>query len=322
MKRWTKFALAGAGAYVGLRLLAIATAEKPEIDADNPYLTPEGEPSDSGEPSGQEEKREQRPTLYERYGKRFLDTALSFAGLVALAPVYGVIAAAVWLDDPGPVFFAQKRVGADKRFFLCHKFRTMKLDAPHNVPTHLLQNPEQYITRTGKFLRKTSLDELPQVWDTFRHKLSLVGPRPALWNQADLIAERERYGANGVTPGITGWAQINGRDELPISVKAELDGEYVRRLRQGGWKAFLFDCKCILGTVSTVATGDGVVEGGTGAGKQPGTEENSAGKQPGTEENSAGKQPDTEENRAGEQTETESNRAGKQADTERDGETA
>ncbi len=146
-----------------------------------------------------------------------------------------------------------------------YKFRSMKMSAPHDVPTHLLQNPEQYITSVGKFLRKSSLDELPQIWNIFVGDMSIVGPRPALWNQVDLIKERDRYGANDVRPGLTGWEQINGRDELEISKKARLDGEYTAVLHKGGWQAFLFDCRCFFATFLAVARRDGVVEGGTGS---------------------------------------------------------
>ncbi len=196
--------------------------------------------------------------MYQKYGKRLLDLILSGGGIVILAPVYLVVAAAVWLDDPGPVLFRQKRVGVHKTHFNILKFRTMTMDTPKDTPTHLLENPQQYITRVGRILRKTSLDELPQIFQIFTGKMSVIGPRPALWNQYDLIRERDRYGANDVRPGLTGWAQINGRDELPIDVKARYDGEYVRNL------SFRFDCKCFFGTIVSVIRHDGVVEGGTG----------------------------------------------------------
>lgn len=199
--------------------------------------------------------------MYRHYIKRVLDFLLSSLGFIAFAWLYLLIAAAVVLDDPGPVLFRQKRVGIRKTHFNILKFRTMKMQAPHDIPTHELENPEQYITRVGKFLRKTSLDELPQLFQIWTGKMALVGPRPALWNQYDLIAERERYGANDIRPGLTGWAQINGRDELSIEEKARFDGEYVRRM------SFLFDCRCLLGTVGKVLRHDGVVEGG--AKKQP-----------------------------------------------------
>ncbi len=196
--------------------------------------------------------------FYAKYGKRAVDVVLSFGGLVALSPVYAGIALAIKIDDPGPVFFTQKRVGQNKQYFQLHKFRSMKMCTPHDVPTHMLENPEQYITRVGKFLRKSSLDELPQIWDIFIGNMSVIGPRPALWNQDLLTAERDKYGANDVKPGLTGWAQINGRDELEIPVKAKLDGEYVEK------QSLAFDAKCFLGTVKSVAAADGVVEGGTG----------------------------------------------------------
>ena len=196
--------------------------------------------------------------MYRKYGKRLLDIVLSALGILVLLPVFVLIAVAIEVDDPGPVFFRQKRVGIHKTHFQIMKFRTMKVDTPKDTPTHLLANPEQYITRVGKVLRKTSLDELPQIFQIFTGEMSIIGPRPALWNQFDLIAERDRYGANDVRPGLTGWAQINGRDELPIDVKARLDGEYVRNI------SFGFDCKCFFGTIVSVLRSDGVVEGGTG----------------------------------------------------------
>ena len=197
--------------------------------------------------------------MYQKYGKRLLDILLSGCGIVVLSPVYLILALAIKIDDPGPVFFRQKRVGIHKTYFNILKFRTMKMETPRDVPTHLLENPEQYITRVGKVLRKTSLDELPQIFQIFTGKMSIIGPRPALWNQYDLISERDKYGANDVRPGLTGWAQINGRDELPIDVKARFDGEYVEKL------SFSFDCKCFFGTIFSVLRHDGVVEGGTGA---------------------------------------------------------
>ena len=196
--------------------------------------------------------------MYQKIFKRLIDIVLSGLGILVLLPVYLVIAVAVKLDDPGPVFFRQKRVGIHKTHFNILKFRTMKMNTPRDMPTHLLENPEQYITRVGKVLRKTSLDELPQIFQIFTGKMSIIGPRPALWNQDDLIAERDKYGANDVRPGLTGWAQINGRDELPIDVKARLDGEYMKNI------SFLFDCKCFFGTILSVLKSDGVVEGGTG----------------------------------------------------------
>ena len=196
--------------------------------------------------------------MYRKFGKRLVDIVLSGIALIPLSVVYLVLAIAIKVDDPGPVFFRQKRVGLHKTHFEIMKFRTMKMETPKDMPTHLLKNPEQYITRVGGFLRKYSLDELPQILQIFTGKMSIVGPRPALWNQFDLMEERDKYGANDVRPGLTGWAQINGRDELPIDVKARLDGEYVEKM------GFLFDMKCMIGTVLPVFTGAGVVEGGTG----------------------------------------------------------
>lgn len=196
--------------------------------------------------------------MYSKFLKRTIDIVLSFLGLVILLPIFLILSLLVIIDDPGPVFFTQKRVGINKSFFKLHKFRSMKMSTPHDTPTHLLENPEQYITRMGKFLRKSSLDELPQIWDIFVGNMSIIGPRPALWNQDDLVAERDKYKANDVRPGLTGWAQINGRDELEIPVKAKLDGEYVEKI------SFAFDCKCFFGTIFSVLKHDGVVEGGTG----------------------------------------------------------
>ena len=196
--------------------------------------------------------------MYRKFGKRLVDLILSGVALIPLSVVYLILAIAIKIDDPGPVFFRQKRVGLHKTHFEIMKFRTMKMETPKDTPTHLLKNPEQYITRVGGFLRKYSLDELPQILQIFTGEMSIVGPRPALWNQFDLIEERDKYGANDIRPGLTGWAQINGRDELPIDVKARLDGVYVQKM------GFFFDIKCMLGTVLPVFTGEGVVEGGTG----------------------------------------------------------
>ena len=196
--------------------------------------------------------------MYQKFWKRLIDIILSGCALVVLAPVFLILAIAIKIDDPGPVFFRQKRVGIHKSHFQMMKFRSMKVSTPKDVPTHLLTDPEQYITRVGKFLRKSSLDELPQIFHIFTGEMSIIGPRPALWNQFDLLEERDKYGANDVRPGLTGWAQINGRDELPIDVKARLDGEYVNNI------SFLFDCKCFLGTIASVLKSEGVVEGGTG----------------------------------------------------------
>lgn len=191
--------------------------------------------------------------------KRKLDFIISWLGLIILSPLFAVLIIWIKLDSKGPVLFKQKRVGIHKRHFMIYKFRTMRTDTPKDMPTHLLKNPEKYITGAGHFLRKTSLDELPQILNILRGDMALVGPRPALWNQYDLIEERDKYGANDIRPGLTGWAQINGRDELEIPVKAALDGEYVRKM------SFFFDCKCLLKTVVSVFKHEGVVEGGTGS---------------------------------------------------------
>ena len=184
--------------------------------------------------------------MYRKFGKRLVDIVLSGIALIPLSVVYLVLAIAIKVDDPGPVFFRQKRVGLHKTHFEIMKFRTMKMETPRDMPTHLLVNPQQYITRVGRFLRKTSLDELPQIWNIFVGEMSIVGPRPALWNQDDLIAERDKYGANDVRPGLTGWAQINGRDELPIPVKVQLDKVYYDNL------SFTFDLKCFFKTFVSV----------------------------------------------------------------------
>ena len=196
--------------------------------------------------------------VYEKYIKRGLDVILSFGGLVVLSPVFLAIFIAIKIDDPGPVLFTQKRVGKNKQYFKLHKFRSMKMCTPHDKPTHMLENPEQYITRVGKFLRAHSLDELPQIWDIFIGNMSVIGPRPGLWNQDLLTAERDKYGANDVKPGLTGWAQINGRDELEIPDKAKLDGVYVEKL------SFGMDLKCFFGSVGVFGGDDSMVEGGTG----------------------------------------------------------
>ena len=197
--------------------------------------------------------------MYRNGVKRMLDMVLALGGLMIGGWALLLLAIAVKLDSPGPVFFRQKRVGIHKTHFNILKFRTMRTDTPSDIPTHLLRDPQRYITRVGGFLRRTSLDELPQVFNILMGHMSVVGPRPALWNQDDLIAERDRYGANDVRPGLTGWAQINGRDELEIPVKARLDGEYVRNL------TFAMDLRCFFGTFLPVLRKEGVVEGGTGA---------------------------------------------------------
>ena len=198
------------------------------------------------------------PSFYEKRVKRVIDVVLAFGGLVVLSPVFAAIALAIKIEDPGPVLFIQKRVGRNKRYFKLHKFRSMKMSTPHDVPTHQLENPDQYITRVGHFLRAHSLDELPQIWDIFIGNMSVIGPRPALWNQDLLIAERDKYGANDVKPGLTGWAQINGRDELEIPDKVKLDSEYVSKI--GPW----MDIKCFLGSIAVFSGDSTVVEGGTG----------------------------------------------------------
>ena len=190
--------------------------------------------------------------------KRLMDVVLSLIGLVILSLPFLVLVVAIKLDSKGPVLFKQKRVGIHKSHFEILKFRTMRIDTPRDMPTHLLEDPDQWITGVGKFLRKTSLDELPQIINILKGEMSIIGPRPALWNQYDLIEERDKYGANNVPPGLTGWAQINGRDELPIEVKAELDGEYAKKI------GIIMDIKCFLGTIISVWKRDGVVEGGTG----------------------------------------------------------
>lgn len=197
--------------------------------------------------------------MYNKFFKRVIDVVLSFLGIIILLIPMLIIAIIIKCSSKGTIFFKQKRIGIHKTYFNLYKFRTMRTDTPHDMPTHLLENPEQYITSIGKFLRKSSLDELPQIFNIFTGKMSIIGPRPALWNQEDLIAERDKYGANDIRPGLTGWAQINGRDELEIDVKARLDGEYVEKL------SLAFDCKCFFGTIFSVIKRDGVVEGGTGA---------------------------------------------------------
>ncbi len=203
-------------------------------------------------------KSNPQKNVYNNFFKRLLDIIFSFGGLVILSPVYLIIAIAIKIDDPGPVLFTQKRVGEDKEYFKLHKFRSMKMSTPHDAPTHMLENPEQYITKVGAFIRKHSLDELPQIWDIFIGNMSIIGPRPALWNQDYLTAQRDKYKANDIKPGLTGWAQINGRDELEIEEKAKLDGEYADKL------SFSFDIKCFFASIFSVVKTDGVVEGGTG----------------------------------------------------------
>ncbi len=258
-----KLLMAG-GAVIASYLLARAVtnrhSEHEDIDQDNPYID-----SLFYAYEGNEEKKidSTNITAYERAVKPALDHVLSFVGLVVLSPLLAGIGVAIKIDNPGPIFFTQKRVGKDTHYFMLHKFRTMKMDAPHDVPTHMLSDPESYITSVGRVLRRTSLDELPQIWDIFRGKMSVIGPRPALWNQRDLIEVRAE--ANTAVPGLTGLAQISGRDELEIDVKAGFDREYVKVLRKSSLKGFLMDCKCFIGTIASVLIHDGVVEGGTGS---------------------------------------------------------
>lgn len=196
--------------------------------------------------------------MYRKVFKPILDIVISFMGLLLFSWLFLIIVIAIEIDDPGPVFFTQKRVGIHKKYFRLYKFRSMKMSTPHDIPTHLLENPDQYITKVGRILRKFSLDETPQLINILKQDMSIIGPRPALWNQEDLLAERDKYGANDVKPGLSGWAQICGRDELEIAEKARLDGEYVQRM------SFGFDCRCFFGTAISALRGDGVVEGGTG----------------------------------------------------------
>lgn len=190
--------------------------------------------------------------------KRIIDLLLSIIGLIVLSPLFLLIVIAIKIDSPGPALFKQKRIGIHKSHFNILKFRTMRIDTPEDTPTHLLENPDQYITKVGKFLRKTSLDELPQIFNIISGTMTIVGPRPALWNQYYLIEERDKYGANDVPLGLTGWAQINGRDELEIHAKARLDGEYTEKI------GMLMDLRCFFGTIFSVLRSHGVVEGGTG----------------------------------------------------------
>ncbi len=197
--------------------------------------------------------------MYKHFIKRLFDIVISIIGIIVLALPILIIVVMIKVDSPGPIFFKQKRIGINKKYFYIYKFRTMRIDTPKDIPTHLMKDPEKYITKIGSFLRKTSLDELPQIYNILTGDMSVIGPRPALWNQDDLVRERDKYGANDIKPGLTGWAQINGRDELPIAEKAGLDGEYVKNM------SFLFDCKCFFKTIFSILRSDGVVEGGTGA---------------------------------------------------------
>ena len=233
--------------YEGKKVIFIEDESKPEnADGTCGYLKDVGEAA-------------YVPTFYDRYVKRAIEIILSFCGIVVLSPILLGIAIAIKIDDPGPVFFIQKRLGQNKKYFKVYKFRSMKMSTPHDTPTHMLDNPDQYITKVGKFLRAHSLDELPQLFNVLDGSLSLIGPRPGLWNQDILTAERDKYGVNEMKPGITGWAQINGRDSISIEEKAKLDGYWKEH------ESFLFDLKCLLGTVTKVGHDDSVVEGGTGA---------------------------------------------------------
>lgn len=200
--------------------------------------------------------------MYKDGLKRGIDLLLSLAGIIVLSPILLILCLAIKIDSKGPVIFKQKRVGKNKSHFDIYKFRTMKVDTPKETPTHLLSNPDFFITRVGKFLRKTSLDELPQLFNILKGDMAVIGPRPALWNQYDLIEERDKYHANDIRPGLTGLAQISGRDELEIEYKARLDGQYTSNITP------LMDLKCFFGTIISVFKSDGVVEGGTGSVKK------------------------------------------------------
>ncbi len=207
---------------------------------------------------------EHKASIYEKIVKRAIDIILSFCALVLLSPLFLIISLWIYIDDPGSVLFTQKRIGKDKQYFKLHKFRSMKMSTPHDKPTHMLENPEQYITKAGRFIRQHSLDELPQIWDIFIGNMSVIGPRPGLWNQDLLTAERDKWDANDIKPGLTGWAQINGRDELEIPDKARLDGEYTAELTKGGRRALKMDLKCFFGSMHVFGKDESVVEGGTG----------------------------------------------------------
>lgn len=210
--------------------------------------------------------------MYKHFFKRVIDIVLSFIGILILALPMLIIAIIIKIDSSGPVLFKQKRIGIHKRTFTILKFRSMPVSAPHDTPTHQLQNAESILSHWQRTMRRASIDELPQIFNIFAGQMSIIGPRPALWNQDDLVAERDKYGANDVKPGLTGWAQINGRDELEIPVKAKLDGEYVEKM------SFAFDCKCFFGTIKSVLHHDGVVEGGTGEMKREEKEKETVGK--------------------------------------------
>lgn len=274
MKKTTKKVICGVAALAGVMIAGVKIAsniQKKQCreDSKNPFegkkvifVENEEDPENADGVRGHLEPvsaSAYTPSFYDKCVKRGLDIVLSFGGIVALSPLLLGIAAAIKIDDPGPVFFTQKRLGQNKKYFRVYKFRSMKMSTPHDTPTHMLENPEQYITRVGKFLRAHSLDELPQLFNVLDGSLSLVGPRPGLWNQDVLTAERDKYGVNEYKPGITGWAQINGRDSISIEQKSVLDGYGVRH------SSLIFDLKCLLGTVTKVGHDDTVVEGGTGA---------------------------------------------------------
>lgn len=288
-KKWKKiFALTGAALTAAFIIMRhIAKKEYPKsVYADQPeeqnpmegkkvvFIEDEDEPMNADGKCGHLEAvgtSEHIPTFYEKYVKRGLDIVLSFGGMVVLAPVYAVTSLAIKMDDPGPALFYQKRVGCNKKWFKVRKFRSMKMNTPHNVPTHQLSNPNQYLLRTGQFIRKHSIDELPQLFNILEGTMSIIGPRPALWNQDYLTAERDKYGANDVKPGLTGLAQISGRDELEIEVKAKLDGDYAKAFKRKGKNKihnnivpFIMDCKIFWGSIFAVLHQKGIVEGGTG----------------------------------------------------------
>jgi O-antigen biosynthesis protein WbqP len=286
MKTWKKVLALGTAVATGIAIVAIIKKPKSIYKDDKSQQNPmEGkkvkfvendkEPENADGVKGHLEAvglTSHEPSIYEKYIKRGFDIALSLGGLIVLSPVLIGISIAIFIDDPGPVLFTQKRIGKDKQYFKLHKFRSMKMCTPHDKPTHMLENPEQYITRVGKFIRAHSLDELPQIWDIFIGNMSVIGPRPGLWNQDLLTSERDKYGANDVKPGLTGWAQINGRDELEIPDKAKLDGKYANALKSG--KGLKADIKCFFGSVGVFANDDSVVEGGTGEIKKQEIQEN------------------------------------------------
>lgn len=266
------------GAFIALNYIAKRSYSK-SVYADQPeekspfegkkviFVENENEPVNADGKRGHLEAvgtSEHTPTFYEKYVKRGLDIVLSSCGMIVLAPIYAISALAIKIEDPGPVLFCQKREGASHSRFKLKKFRSMRLDTPQNVPTHQLASPEKYLLRSGKLLRKTSADELPQLFNILQGSMSIIGPRPALWNQEFLIAERDKYGANDVKPGLTGLAQISGRDELEIPDKAKLDGVYAQALKKSSVSGFLMDAKMFFGSIFAVLKSEGVVEGGTG----------------------------------------------------------